>query len=871
MKKTVPLLLLCLLLSFCAKAQYVTLPDTVFANWLQTHGYASCMNGNSLDTTCAKNIPVFYNEMLCYGLPIRNLTGIQYFEHALYIDCSNDSLYSLPVLPPYLRGLNCGFNHLDTLPQLPPGLLDINCWYNSISRLPVFNNTVITINCMGNFLTSLPVLPDSLQTLWCSNNNLTTLPTLPAALKELRCNEDSMIALPALPATLQHLECNTNAITTLPALPASLTYLDCSINLISLLPALPDSLLTLRCENCNLHALPALPNSITQLWCDFNSISVLPSLPTALTDFACGENLLSSMPTLPSHIKSFYCEDNFLTSLPLLPDSITYLECSRNLLTWLPDLPDSLHVFDCSYNFNLTCLPQLKKIDQLFFDSTAITCLPDYGTVLISSPLLNTLPLCGIFNPSGCTPYWNISGTVFYDANNDCNLDSNDVGTNYVKTQLYNGGVLQQQTYTGGLGEYSFLAPAYGNYTVVADTSDIPFTISCPDSGYLATTLSATDSLSYSNNFALKCRTQGFDLGLHSIIYSGAIPRPAAVVTINTIAGDIAQLYGAHCATGVSGQVITTFSGSITYVSPAAGALTPSSVTGNTITWNVADFGTIDNNTAFNVVFRIDNSAIPGTQVCYTVTITPVAGDYNAGNNTRSYCFTIVNALDPNEKEVYPTKIEQAGDWLTYTIRFQNTGTAPALNVRVTDTLDNNLDVSTFQLLTYSAKNLTQVFGNAVVFNFPNINLPDSGTDQIASRGYVQFRIKTKGNISLGSTVSNTASIYFDLNPAVVTNTVVDTFVTPTGINSYPANNGILVNAFPNPFTETVTIFVSGITGEFNFELYDVTGRLQKTISRVDSDPFQVSRSNLSAGVYFYRIVTNNAQLAYGKLVIESH
>src|SRR5579871_3923550 len=35
-----------------AKAQYVTIPDTAFVSWLQNNGFAGCMSGNQLDTSC---------------------------------------------------------------------------------------------------------------------------------------------------------------------------------------------------------------------------------------------------------------------------------------------------------------------------------------------------------------------------------------------------------------------------------------------------------------------------------------------------------------------------------------------------------------------------------------------------------------------------------------------------------------------------------------------------------------------------------------------------------------------------------------------------------------------------------------------------
>jgi hypothetical protein len=98
-----------------------------------------------------------------------------------------------------------------------------------------------------------------------------------------------------------------------------------------------------------------------------------------------------------------YCFGNRLNTLPTLPKTITWLDCSYNQLSILPELPDSLHSFDCHVNVSLYCLPELKKIIYFSFDSTAVTCLPDYPQDNISStPPLSTISVCGLSNPHGC-------------------------------------------------------------------------------------------------------------------------------------------------------------------------------------------------------------------------------------------------------------------------------------------------------------------------------------------------------------------------------------------------------------------------------------------------------------------------------------
>ena len=162
-------------------------------------------------------------------------------------------------------------------------------------------------------------------------------------------------------------------------------------------------------------------------------------------------------------------------------------------------------------------------------------------------------------------------------------------------------------------------------------------------------------------------------------------------------------------------------------------------------------------------------------------------------------CFTVVSSYDPNDKLVYPEGIVDSSNyWFTYTIHFQNTGSAPAFNIRLADTLDQNLDLSTFQVLNYSHLNSTSLVGNAINFRFPNILLADSTTNLEASKGFIQYRIKPKPNLPLGTSIKNTAHIYFDYNPAIVTNTTENLYVTPASISENSIKSAKVI-FYPNP------------------------------------------------------------------------
>ncbi len=832
MKKLYSKILLAFVFCFCflrAGAQWVNIPDANFVSWLNANGYASCMNGNLMDTTCSTII----NEDTLYYISnnIYDLTGIQYFDNLTYLGCSQNNLTSLPPLPSTLIYLQCLMNQLTTLPTLPPSLFQLDCRWNQLTNLPALPNTLWSLNCDHNFITSLPTLSNSLWSLRCSYNQISTLPVLPNLLIFFYCDMNQLISLPALPSSLNTLSCFGNQLSGIPVLPNSLSTLEFSGNPIV--------------------AFPTLPNSLYRLGCSSIQLSFLPPLPNSLIELNCANNQLTSLPTLPSSLTELHCENNQLTSLPALPNTIYDLYCHDNLLTTLPELPDSLDQLRVHNNFNLHCLPELKYVNTLVFTNTDIQCLPNYGNVINSSPLLSSLPLCDLFNANGCDVYWNISGKVYEDSSNNCIAEPNEVRLSNFKILLDSAGTLIQQTYTGGEGLYSFDTDT-GTYTYTVDTIGLPVLVTCPVSGFQTSVLTALDSMDYGMDFGMQCKP-GFDVGVTSVVGDSGVFRPANFAKIKIAAGDISNFFGLHCAAGTSGAVEVILGGPVTYVSAAAGSLVPV-VSGDTLLYSIADFGTVNFNSDFRFVVQTDTTAMVGQQICFSVNVTPVTGDLNVTNNSLQHCFMVVSSFDPNNKEVFPEgNIDTSQHWLTYTINFQNTGTAPAQHIYILDTLDTDFDESTFTLLSYSHNPLTQVVGNTVRFNFPNINLPDSVSDEPNSHGYVQFKAKLKNSLPFGTIIENTTHIIFDFNAPVVTNTTVNEIVnlTSSPTLTLPGREGIAL--YPNPVTDgnLKIIFQSKQNTTAAFELFDISGR--KVFSKVlnlSGNSQTIKLPELSAGMY---------------------
>src|SRR5580704_15678765 len=114
MKKYVPLLLLIFALSFNGSAQYVNIADATFLGWLQNNGYAGCLTGSQLDYTCVQVQTA--TSVFCGGIPIADLTGIEFFPNLDTLDCSSTSLTTWPIITSPLTYLNIQYDQFDTLP-----------------------------------------------------------------------------------------------------------------------------------------------------------------------------------------------------------------------------------------------------------------------------------------------------------------------------------------------------------------------------------------------------------------------------------------------------------------------------------------------------------------------------------------------------------------------------------------------------------------------------------------------------------------------------------------------------------------------------------------------------------------------------------
>ena len=230
----------------------------------------------------------------------------------------------------------------------------------------------------------------------------------------------------------------------------------------------------------------------------------------------------------------------------------------------------------------------------------------------------------------------------------------------------------------------------------------------------------------------------GFDIGTKSI-YTNGIVFPGQPHTLVIKAGDLTNFYNLNCSNGVSGNLIVTVNGPVTFQGATPGSLTPT-ISGNQYSYSIGDFGTVNPDLDFRLDFLTDTTATVGNSICVSAVVTPTAGDNSTANNNFSTCIPVVNSYDPNNKIVYPGIVSPGfTDYITYTINFQNTGNAPAFNVRLEDTLSPLLNVTTFELLDYSHDLHYKTDNNKLTVYYPNIMLVDSTTSEPDSKGHISF------------------------------------------------------------------------------------------------------------------------------------
>ncbi len=379
-----------------------------------------------------------------------------------------------------------------------------------------------------------------------------------------------------------------------------------------------------------------------------------------------------------------------------------------------------------------------------------------------------------------------VSGNIGLDADLDCNCDDdanqvldealNDIWVEFQQLDS-NGDPIPGEVYyttTGPNGAYSIFLPD-GDYLVqpylngtAYDISNncSPLPVNGPVENYTISISPDAENL----DFCLQSTSCDLDLSLYPVYtYPASAPCPGVEQEL--------CLYIENNGNAVlNPQFQLDLGPNVTIVSATSSCGSPTVTAGsNLVSLNLASSFASQDACSICVSFIVDGAL--------NDFVTATASVNGSCQEQASWSEMISCSYDPNDKLLVtpescgPENNIEKDELLVYRVRFQNTGNAPAVNVVIEDQLDDQLDLSSFQLLdaSHAVTGIEVLPDNRLQIQFENIQLPAAMADEAGSQGYVLFGIRALPGVSEGSVVDNTASIFFDLNSAIVTNTTLNT------------------------------------------------------------------------------------------------
>lgn len=665
----------------------------------------------------------------------------------------------------------------------------------------------------------------NLQILRCPNNNLATLDVSNLLqLKELYCQNNDHIA-----------SINVSNL-------SNLTILNCRSNHRIESLDLSD-LINLKILNCNYNGLTSLDVSnlvnLEEIRCENNALTSLNvSGLINLKRLDCGNNQLTSLDLYDLvNLQTLYCEHNQLVSLDLSNQSkLLSVSCPSNYsletLFTKNGITEQIDFVDCD-NLQYVCTdPDQSQINSLRY------------TASIHNINCNINSFC-TFIPGGEVFY--VEGNVKLDLNND-GCDTNDIDFGDLKLKITNSQNISDTYATNADGSYS-IALIEDSYTIESvlenpsyfNVSPTSFNVNFP-----------ADTSPHQQDFCLTANGVVQDLEIQIIPLEQARPGFDA---------DYKIVYKNNGTTSLSGNITLTYQEDVLDFLSATPA--ESSAVSGQLSWAYTN---LTHSESREILFTMNLNTPTDTPplndgdiLCYEATITPTTNDQRVNDNTFTLKQTIVNSYDPNDKtclEGNTVTPDLIGEYVHYLIRFENTGSASAVNIVVKDVIDTSkFDISTLVIYDSSHDQITRIQNtNEVEFIFEDINLP---FDDANNDGYVAFKIKTLPSLVVGDVFENSAEIYFDYNAPIITNNEQTTIETTTGVDEFSLNSNVTV--FPNPTNNLINI--QSTLAFDSITIYDLKGRQLQTISSTTPTlTKEINVSNLASGIYYLSIQSGTSK-----------
>ncbi|MEZ4983917.1 MAG: T9SS type A sorting domain-containing protein, partial [Saprospiraceae bacterium] len=411
-----------------------------------------------------------------------------------------------------------------------------------------------------------------------------------------------------------------------------------------------------------------------------------------------------------------------------------------------------------------------------------------------------------------------ISGFVYYDFNQNQSKDE------------FEPGIPMQAILVDPQGVFLFTSQNGLFYLIGEEEQAYTFTLQEDANWELI-----SDSVSYTKTFIPYSegnRNNNFGLYPTFVNHNFEIITTAGQTRCNSEAEFLVDACNTGTFLETNGEVVLVFDDLVQYVS-ANPEPTMVDMSGQRIIWT---FDTLYpwQCLHFEITFEMPSEVFIGDTIfCRTeVYRDSIGGAILTAENL--YASEVVCAYDPNDKLVIPAG-EQPENYtlketlLDYTIRFQNTGNIEAIDVLLRDTLDVDLDWESFRVVQASHPVQTSLSLDGVLeFFFKDIYLPDSMSNPLESQGFVRYSIKPKEGLPDLTLIENTAYIYFDQNPPIVTNTTINTLMDMIPVGTENIREDLAFQIFPNPTTGRSLFLTnnSSTVDDYKCKVMDLSGKV---------------------------------------------
>lgn len=432
--------------------------------------------------------------------------------------------------------------------------------------------------------------------------------------------------------------------------------------------------------------------------------------------------------------------------------------------------------------------------------------------------------------------YNKIEGTVWFDNDGNCNSDSYPISNYKFKLdQTENLYFFSDQN-----GQYKIFTPLLENTIIPIGLEESYFSVNPQIAQVDFETYNSSEIV----NFCLSPNGQHNDLEIYIIPLQD--PRPGFDI-------DYKIIYKNKGNTTLSGNIEFSFDDTLFEFltsDPNVDIQNP-----GVLTWNYQDLHPFESREIM-LSLNLSTTSVLGEELELTAVINPLEGDENEDDNTFRLTQTIIGAYDPNDKTCLEGETileEEVGDYIHYLIRFENLGTADAINVVIKDEINTSkFDINTLIPIESSHNFYTKISDNLVEFIFEEINLP---FQENLNTGYILFKIKTLESLEAGDEFNNKANIFFDYNQPIVTNNYTTLIEENLSTNEELQNSSVKI--YPNPTKGLLNIVSDDAISKI--EVFDMKGRLILVYNNSGIKDI----SSLSNGVYIFKAYTKKGMFSY--------